>query len=210
MPSDPRIRHAMEQAAAAAGRAADLDDALRALTAGAVDAIPAADYASISVRNRDGKLETLAATDPLVDELDARQYELKEGPCYDTATAEAFAVSFDMARDSRWPRYGRVAAGAGVHGQLAVLLTENGVGRSALNIYSAKPHTFNADSVETAELFASHAAVAMGFVRTVTKLSEAVASRQAVGMALASLWSGTRSTPIGPSRSSSAPRSTAT
>jgi hypothetical protein len=184
MPSDPRIRTAMEQAAEAAGRIADVDEALHALTAGAVDAIQAADYASISIRRRDGTLETLAATDPLVEKLDRHQYELREGPCYDTATDETFAVSFDMARDRRWPRYGPIAAEFGVHGQLAVLLTENREGRSALNVYSGEPHEFDSDSVETAELFASHAAVAMGFVRAVTNLSAAVASRQTIGMAL--------------------------
>src|SRR3954469_10661883 len=150
MPSDPRIRRAMEQAAEAAGRIADLDETLHALTAGAVDAIAAADYASISVRRRDGTLETLAATDSLVEKLDAHQYELREGPCYDAATDETFAVSFDMARDLRWPRYGPIAADAGVHAQLAVLLTDNGAGRSALNVYSGEPREFDSDSVETA------------------------------------------------------------
>jgi hypothetical protein len=184
MPSDRRIRRAMEQAAAAMNAPISLDDALRALTDGAVQAIPGASFASITTRSADGRLETVAATDPLIDNLDARQYELQEGPCYETATGEGIAASFDMSREPRWPRYGPIAAEAGFRGQLAVLLTENGRGRTTLNIYSADPHHFDQQSVDTAELFASHAAVAMGFVRTVSTLSDAVASRQTVGMAV--------------------------
>ena len=184
MPSDPRIRAAMADLAAAIGTPSDLDQTLLILTRGAVDAIPAADHASISSRRADGTLETLAATDPLVEKLDATQYELREGPCYAAATTEPLMVSYDLARDPRWPNYGPAAADAGVRAQLAVLLTEDGRTRSALNLYAARPHEFDADAVETAELFASHAAVAMGFVRTVSTLSQAVASRQVVGMAL--------------------------
>jgi hypothetical protein len=174
----------MEQAAAAAGRVADIKDTLLALTAGAVDAIPGADYASVSVRRPNATLETLAATVPLVEELEARQYELREGPCYDTATGDAVTVSFDLSCDPRWPRYGPAAAEAGVRAQLAVLLTANASGRTALNLYARQPHEFDDDSIETAELFASHASVAMGFAHAVTSLSEAVASRQTIGMAV--------------------------
>lgn len=90
-----------------------LPDALRILTDGAVEAIPGADFASISVRQPDGKLDTLAATDPFINELDAQQYDLQEGPCYDTVTQQAFYVGFDLARDERWPRYGPIAVEGG-------------------------------------------------------------------------------------------------
>ena len=127
----------MEQAAASMRRPTDVGETLRALTVGAVDAIDGADLASITTRHRDGRLETVAATDPLVEGLDARQYELQEGPCYETATDETFTVSFDMAHDGRWPRYGPVAAEAGVHAQLGIALASDDDGsRSALNVYA--------------------------------------------------------------------------
>jgi hypothetical protein len=184
MPSDPKIRRAMEQAAAVMNNPTTLGDALGALTAGAVDAIPGADFASITTRHPDGKLETLAATDPLIERLDAQQYELREGPCYETATKEAVAVSFDMERDPRWSRYGPIAAESGVHAQMGVLIADDADVRTALNLYADQPHDFGAESVETAELFASHAAVAMGFVNTVRTLGQAVTSRQVIGQAV--------------------------
>ena len=177
MPSDPRIRAAMADLAAI-GTPTDLDQTLLALTRGAVNAIPAADHASISTRRADGTLETLAAHRPADRRARRRPVRAAEGPCYAAATTESLMVSYDLARDPRWPNYGPAAADAGVHAQLAVLLTDNGNGRSALNLYAARPHEFDADAVETAEMFASHAAVAMGFARTVTTLSDAIASRQ--------------------------------
>ena len=176
----------MQQLAETIGSPFSLPDALNVLTAGAVDAIPGADFASISVRHSDGRLETLAATDSKVNDLDAHQYELKEGPCYQAVTTgETFLVGFDLAHDPRWPGYGPIAARFGLHAQLAALLTENGYGsRSALNVYAAQPHVFNHDSIQIAEMFASHSAVAMGFVHTVENLAAAITTRQVIGQAI--------------------------
>jgi GAF domain-containing protein len=184
MPSDPRIRAAMDALAKTLASPADVDTALAVLTSGAVEAVPGADCASISVRHPDGKLETVAPTDPVICDLDARQYELQEGPCYDTVTSDSFTVTFDLDSDPRWPSYGPAAAGAGFHAQLAVLLTDNGKGRTALNLYAAQPHKFTTDSIEFAEMFASHAAVAMGYVRTMGQVGQALASRKVIGQAL--------------------------
>ena len=156
---------------------------LNTVKIGAVSAIPGADYASISLRRPDGTLETIAPTNPLVETLDQHQYQLHEGPCYAAAMSETFLVAFDLERDRRWPRYGPVAARNGVHGQLAVLLTENGMGRAALNIYASQPHEFTVDSIEVAELFASHAAVAIEFAWTMEHMGHAMTGRQVIGQA---------------------------
>jgi GAF domain-containing protein len=158
-------------------------DALSVLTAGAVSAVPGADYASISIRHPHGKLETVAPTDPIIANVDACQYELQEGPCYDTATHESFTVAFNLERDPRWPRYGPMASSMGLHAQLAVLLTDTGKVRTALNLYASQPHEFTNESIELAEMFASHAAVALGVVRTVETLGEAIGTRQVIGQA---------------------------
>ena len=202
MPSDPRIGDAMARVAAAMnGTPTSLDETLLTLTRGAADAVPGADHASISLRLPDGTLETIAATNPLVEDLDAHQYELHEGPCYSAATDDALTVSYDLARDPRWPHYGPIAAEAGVSAQMAVLVVENGAGRHALNLYAAGDHEFGPDSVELAEVFASHAAVALDVVHTVGSLSRAVATRQVIGQATGVVMSATRSTPSARSRS---------
>jgi hypothetical protein len=92
-------------AAAINGIPASLDATLLTLTRGGADAVPGADHASISIRWRDVTLETVAATDPLIEALDVRQFELREGPCYDAAVAEPLTVSENLARDHRWLNY---------------------------------------------------------------------------------------------------------
>jgi hypothetical protein len=174
----------MEHIAEAIHAPTSIEDALVTLTRGAAEAVPGADHASISVRSRGGALETIAATDALIERLDARQYQLREGPCYAAATTEALMVSYDLPRDPRWPKYGPAAASEGVNAQMAVVLTDNGAGRTALNLYAARPHEFSPDSVDLAQLFALHASVAMGVARTVDNLSAAVSSRQILGQAM--------------------------
>jgi hypothetical protein len=183
MPSDPRVRAALDALAKTLSSPATVDQTLRVLTAGAVSAIPGASAASISVRSPDGKLETVAATSDTIDALDARQYELHEGPCYETVTSENIHVSFDLAHDPRWPNYGPMAAEMGIHAQLAVLLTDHSPRRTALNVYADAAQEFDYESIATAELFASHASVAMGFLQTVETLSSAIGTRQTIGQA---------------------------
>jgi hypothetical protein len=129
-------------------------------------------------------LDTVAATDALADKLDARQYELQEGPCYEAVTNGPVLVSFDLRRDARWPRYGPVAADHGAHAQLAVLLTSEPDERAALNLYASQAHEFDAEGIELAETFASHASLAMGFMRTMQTVSAAIGTREMVGKAI--------------------------
>jgi hypothetical protein len=66
----------------------DLDATLSQITAAAVELIPDASMASITVRHGD-RLETVDATNRDVLALDAAQYALRQGPCYDAATDAA-------------------------------------------------------------------------------------------------------------------------
>ena len=67
----------------------------------AQETVPGVAHASISLRHADGRLETKAATNPLVDEADRIQHELAEGPCYDAVTDSLVTYSPDLAHASR-------------------------------------------------------------------------------------------------------------
>jgi len=56
--------------------------------------------------------------------------------------------------------------------------------RGGLNLYSTTSDTIDAETEFLAELFASHAALAMGRLRIEENLSAALASRTTIGMAL--------------------------
>src|SRR3954471_12193305 len=91
-------------------------EALEMLTASAVQNIPGAEFASVSVRHADQRLQTVAATDELADRMDEMQYELREGPCYSAVTDEQFV----------FPNYGPRAVDLGVRAQLATQVAHNG------------------------------------------------------------------------------------
>jgi hypothetical protein len=161
----------------------DLDATLSQITAAAVALIPDAAMASITVRHGD-RLETVDATDRGVFSLDAAQYTLREGPCYDAATDAVHVTAPDLASDPRFPDYGARAVEAGINAQAAFRLFERSGGvQGALNLYSAKPGAF-ADLGDTAVLFRSQAAVAIAYAHEVSSLNEALETRTTIGQAM--------------------------
>ena len=95
----------------------DLDATLASITRAAVEVLPQVQYASITMRHRDGTLDTHAPTDTLLNDLDQQQYQLHEGPCYDATTDTIYAVAGDLGADERYPRYGPLAVRAGIRSQ---------------------------------------------------------------------------------------------
>src|SRR4051794_4259454 len=83
----------------------DLDHTLSQITNAAVEVLPGVHYASISVKHADGRLETAAPTDDMLLGIDAAQYELQEGPCYDAASDKTYVTSPHLAADERYPKY---------------------------------------------------------------------------------------------------------
>lgn len=166
-------------------RPGDLDQTLRQVTAAAVQVIPGVDYANITIRHKDGRLETVAPTDDLLLKVDAVQFDLQEGPCYEAATNEPYITAPDLARDPRFPRYGPRAAAVGILAQAGVRLfdTPRGGARGALNLYSRQVGAFS-DTAVVAPLFAHQAGVALSYAQEISDLQEALKSRQQIGTAV--------------------------
>jgi hypothetical protein len=181
--NDLRVAEIMARVAESLGHAATTDEALRTITSCARETIPGVDFASISVRYRDGHLETLAPTDEIITQIDALQYEFREGPCYDAASTEEVVSTADIASDPRWPTYGPAAAALGVRSQLAVRFYETTQSCGGLNLYSAGCQALT-NQVGLAQVFAKHAAIAMGHTYTVEGLNTALAGRKAIGQAI--------------------------
>jgi GAF domain-containing protein len=183
-PGAPRITQVMADMARAMEQPGDVALSLQALTACATDTVDGADYASISVRHRDGRLETLAPTDPIARGVDKVQFELCEGPCYDALEGDSVTLSEDLARDDRWPAYGRRVVALGLRSQMGIRLASDEAWRVALNLYARRPNAFDSATIQVAEMFADQAAVAMGFVRTVQTLNKALLMRESIGQAV--------------------------
>jgi hypothetical protein len=161
----------------------DLDHTLQQVTAAAVEVLPGVDYASISIKHDDGRLETFAPTHHVVVELDRLQYELQEGPCYEASVEVAHVSAPNLRSDPRYPRYGPRAAEAGIRSQAGVRLFDGTKAQGALNVYSQQVGAFAGVEALT-KLFAHQSATALQYANEVQDLRQAMVSRQTIGQAI--------------------------
>jgi GAF domain-containing protein len=161
----------------------DLDGTLASLTRAAVDLLPGADEATISIRHEDQSLRSYAPTAEILKDLDEWQFDHAEGPCYDGVTSNAFTVCGDLRNDPRYPSYGALAAEAGIRSQAGLRLFESKRTVGGLNLYSRRVGAL-ADVAFLAELFAQHARGAVAYASQVDGLREAITSRQLIGQAV--------------------------
>jgi hypothetical protein len=79
-------------------------------------------HVGISITYRDGRVETVAATDQLVWDLDPLQYELHEGPCLDAIEKSDIVEGDDLVtQEARWPRFVPPAAALGLRAQMGAV-----------------------------------------------------------------------------------------
>jgi GAF domain-containing protein len=178
------IADVLTQAALEINAPSTVDATLDRIVHTARRSLPGIDHVGVSVSRRDGGIETRAATGDLVLTLDELQYRLNEGPClYAIAAATVVRVE-DAARDQRWPRYMPEAVALGLRSQLGLQLGLDGETLGGLNMYSTSVDRFDDEVLHTAELFAVHAALAMGRARTEEQLRSGMSSRSEIGQAL--------------------------
>ena len=161
----------------------DFDATLNAITTAAVEVLPDVDYASITVKHADESIDTVAPTADLVLDLDGKQYELREGPCYEAAVETAHVISPDLATDERFPNYGPYVVERGVRAQAGLRLFDAPTSQGALNIYSHRPGAFE-DFSTIADLFSHQAAIAIGYAREIADLNDALRTRTTIGQAV--------------------------
>lgn len=150
----------------------------------AVEVVPGCDAAGVMLIHRGGRVESPAATEDLVREADAAQYELGEGPCLEAIWQDHTFRVDDMAGESRWPRFAPRAVELGVRSMLSLELFAAEHALGALNLFARKPRAFDDRSEEVAWLFASHAAVALASAQESAQLREAIETRQVIGEAM--------------------------
>ena len=96
----------------------DAATTLRGIVDAAVDIVPGARWAGISlIRGR--RVQSEVPTDPIVAELDQLQTDLGEGPCASVLREHHTVHIEDMSAETRWPRFVQRAMTLGVHSLLA-------------------------------------------------------------------------------------------
>ncbi|WP_181311167.1 GAF and ANTAR domain-containing protein [Nocardioides campestrisoli] len=180
----PSIARALTVAAESIHRPTSLEETLDTIVQSAVLALPAFNHAGISITHRDGRIETMSGTDQMVWEFDQKQYELREGPCVESIRSDPVVVVEHARHDQRWPRYMPWAVQRGLRAQLGLRLYLESETLGGLNLYSTASETIDDESREMAELFATHAAIALGRARKEDQLNEAIATRKVIGQAI--------------------------
>jgi GAF domain-containing protein len=161
-----------------------LEATLDTIVETALPMLPGIDHVGISIKHSHGKVETVAATDQFVWELDSLQYELGEGPCMDTIHGQLVVAVEDARHAQRWPNFIPRAVQKGLRSQLAVrLFTEEGT-LGGLNMYSVSRDDIDPSAPLIAELFATHATTALGRARKEDQLNVALQTRKIIGQAI--------------------------
>ena len=179
------IGAAVAAAARSINQHTTLEQTLATIASVAQASVPGFDQVGISTIDRKGTVTTRAATGELVWVLDRLQYALGEGPCVDTLRGVGVVAAPHIRHDQRWPEYVPQAVAAGLKAQLAVKLYLDDEGTlGGLNLYSTRSEDIDEHAEGIADLFAAHAAIALGHVRQREGLQEALHSRKVIGQAI--------------------------
>ncbi|WP_323097468.1 GAF and ANTAR domain-containing protein [Intrasporangium sp. YIM S08009] len=119
------------------------------------------DGSGLMLTDEHGDLHYTAASDGPGTLLEQAQIETGQGPCIDTFTHEIAVDTPDVTRDSRWLDLGGRLHGLGVAAVLAVPVHLAGVCVGSLNLYRARPGTWDHAQQAALEKFAEVAETMM-------------------------------------------------
>ncbi len=140
------------------------------------------DHAGVHIKHQ-RRIETAAASDPVIARADELQTETGEGPCLDAVWEQDSFLVTDAATDPRWPTYGPMAAELGLHSILSVRLSDTEHTLGALNFYSTRVREFDEDDIAVAQILGRHASVALSIARREENLLTAIDARHLIGLA---------------------------
>jgi hypothetical protein len=167
----------------------DLSVVLDRLCQQAVQAIPGADMASVTLL-RDAGPQTAATTEDQAGEVDEAQYRAGEGPCLESAkSGQLMRVSVAEVR-LRWPAFAEAAGNLGVSSYLSAPLFIDREYHGSLNLYGEGSHGFRELDAALVELYSTAAEAALRnalrYLRSrerVAQLREALTSRAEIDQA---------------------------
>lgn len=164
-------------------------DSLNRVTMLAVEAVPPAMFAGITMMV-DDRVTTQAFSDPTCPEIDQAQYTSGHGPCLQAFKEGSTIAVESLERDDRWPEFGAAAMAHGVRSTLSLPLLSGNNAVGALNLYAGSDRAFGDAEAAIGELFAAQATVVLVNARSYwgarlksEHLEQALASREVIDMA---------------------------
>ncbi len=160
----------------------DLDETLHRVVDLAVGYIDRCDGATLMLL-RDGRITTPASTSTDARDADLAQYRTGEGPCLTALREHRLVVIEDIQADGRWPQWRTEVTELGWSSMMGLRLFVADQTLGALNLYSRTADAFDERAQTMADIFASHAAVAMKAAISEAGLHSALESRDVIGQA---------------------------
>lgn len=166
-------------------RSGDVEQAVRDINITTVASVPGAQYAGITVVDALGAVSSFATTHKWLQTLDDIQEQEREGPCLSAAAWQSNAIRVeDLGTDERWPRYSRaVLERTPIRSVVAIRMYFEGRSLAALNFMADRPHAFDDDSVEIAQVVAIHTSLVWNSLRREDQFQTALGSRDLIGQA---------------------------
>jgi GAF domain-containing protein len=166
-----------------------VDTALELVTTLAATATAGTLGAAVTVVDEHGK-RSRAASNAAVEQADALQYELDEGPCLTAWRTRQLVRIDDTTTDGRWPRWNDAVNPLGVRSVISapLLMGEESIG--AMKVYCERPLNYGPHDEHVMRLLAGQAAILLAnsqSLQTARRLSrqltEALATRDAIARA---------------------------
>jgi GAF domain-containing protein len=160
------VTGALEALGAALDVGTEVDVLLQQVCQHVLVVVPGAEMVSVTLV-RGGVAQSAVCTDDRALRIDAKQYEIGDGPCLEAAATGKIVRVATEAAHRRWPQFADSAGQAGVGSYLSAPLTVDAQHHGAINLFSTQSHGFGAvdgallelyiTAVETALRAAAHA-----------------------------------------------------
>ena len=166
-----------------------VDTALELVTELAATATAGTLGAAVTLVDEHGK-RSRAASNAAVEEADALQYELDEGPCLTAWRIRELVRIDDTTTDGRWPRWNEAVSRLGVRSVLSAPLLVGTESIGAMKVYCERPLNYGPHDEHVMRLLAGQAAILLANSQNLQEarrlsrqLTEALASRDAIARA---------------------------
>jgi len=117
--------------------------AVQILTSLALNAVPSATGAGLTLVSTRGVKASVAATSDAVLEADALQYHLNQGPCLDAYLQVAPVRIDDLSLEHRWPAWTTAVRPLNIGSMMSIPLVNSGHVLGAIKIYCEMSEAFD-------------------------------------------------------------------
>lgn len=162
----------------------DIPTLLRGVTEGAVELVPGAQYAGVTIIQRRHLSENAAATHRHPVQIDEIQNRCQQGPGLSAGALQESIRVDNLVGDDRWPLYRKeTLEQTPIRSILSMGMFKEGGTSATLSFYAEAANAFGDESVNVGLMFATHTGLVWNMMRRDQQFRSALASRDVIGQA---------------------------